>query len=144
DRRTVRYYTTLGLIDRPAELRGRTAYYGRKHVLQLVAIKRMQARGLALADIQRRLLGLSEPELAPLAQLPDEAAPPSPTPKESAGQAGRAFWATLPAPPATPVSASEDDQPDPASLRLGPGAFLLVETRRPLRPDDVSAIRAGA
>ena len=25
DLRTIRYYTTLGLIDRPAEMRGRTA-----------------------------------------------------------------------------------------------------------------------
>src|SRR5262245_45243958 len=45
DRRTIRYYTTLGLIDRPAEMRGRTALYGRRHLLQLVAIKRLQARG---------------------------------------------------------------------------------------------------
>ncbi|WP_254053828.1 hypothetical protein [Singulisphaera sp. GP187] len=27
DRRTIRYYTTLGMIDRAAEIRGRTAYY---------------------------------------------------------------------------------------------------------------------
>jgi len=37
DKRTIRYYTTLGLLDRPAEYRGRVAYYGRRHVLQLVA-----------------------------------------------------------------------------------------------------------
>ena len=43
DRRTIRYYTTLGLIDRPARMRGRTALYGRRHLLQLVAIKRLQA-----------------------------------------------------------------------------------------------------
>src|SRR5690348_15034744 len=42
DVRTIRYYTTLGLIDRPAALRGRTALYGRRHLLQLVAIKRLQ------------------------------------------------------------------------------------------------------
>ena len=50
DRRTIRYYTTLGLIDRPA-LRGRTALYGRRHLLQLVAIKRLQAQ-----DAARRVL----------------------------------------------------------------------------------------
>ena len=43
DARTIRYYTTLGLIDRAAEMRGRTALYGERHLLQLVAIKRMQA-----------------------------------------------------------------------------------------------------
>src|SRR4051794_26899981 len=60
DRRTIRYYTTLGLIDRPAEWRGRTALYGRRHLLQLVAIKRLQARGLALAELQQQLLGLTD------------------------------------------------------------------------------------
>src|SRR5580765_6596611 len=60
DRRTVRYYTTLGLIDRPAEMRGRTALYGRRHLLQLVAIKRLQANGLSLHEVQQRLLGQSD------------------------------------------------------------------------------------
>lgn len=45
DVRTLRYYTTLGLLDRPAAMRGRTALYQRRHVLQLVAIKRLQAKG---------------------------------------------------------------------------------------------------
>src|SRR6266542_6508786 len=70
DRRTIRYYTTLGLIDRPLEMRGRTALYGRRHLLQLVAIKRLQARGLSLAELQQRLLGLSDAALQKLAQLP--------------------------------------------------------------------------
>src|SRR5437016_12050752 len=71
DQRTIRYYTTLGLLDRAAELRGRTALYGRRHLLQLVAIKRLQARGLALADIQERLLGATDATLARIARLPD-------------------------------------------------------------------------
>src|SRR5919202_1029774 len=60
DRRTIRYYTTLGLVDRPAAVRGRTALYSTRHLLQLVAIKRLQARGLTLAEVQRRLLGLTD------------------------------------------------------------------------------------
>ena len=58
DRRTIRYYTTLGLIDRPAAMRGRTALYGLRHLLQLAAIKRLQAHGLSLAEVQQRLVGL--------------------------------------------------------------------------------------
>jgi hypothetical protein len=51
DERSIRYYTTLGLIDRPAAMRGRTALYGRRHLAQLVAIKRLQARrGLLPTD----------------------------------------------------------------------------------------------
>src|ERR1700722_789699 len=57
DRRTIRYYTTLGLLDRPAEMKGRTALYGRRHLLQLVAIKQLQARGRSLAEVQQALLG---------------------------------------------------------------------------------------
>src|SRR5215211_5617368 len=71
DRRTIRYYTTLGLVDRPAEMRGRTAYYGPRHLMQLAAIKRLQARGLSLAAVQRQLLGISDSALAGLARLPD-------------------------------------------------------------------------
>src|SRR3954470_15579682 len=72
DRRTIRYYTTLGLIDRPAAMRGRTALYGRRHLWQLVAIKRLQARGLSLAEIQGSLFGLSDAALSRLAGRPDE------------------------------------------------------------------------
>lgn len=75
DLRTIRYYATLGLVDRPAASRGRTALYGRKHLLQLVAIKRLQTQGLTLVEIQQRLLGKTEQELAGLAQLPGRSAP---------------------------------------------------------------------
>src|SRR5262245_66619533 len=70
DVRTLRYYTTLGLLDRPARIRGRTAYYGRRHVLQLVAIKRLQAAGQSLAEIQARLLNIADDDLAALPRVP--------------------------------------------------------------------------
>lgn len=72
DLRAIRYYTTLGLLDRPAEMRGRTAYYGRRHLCQLAAIKRLQADGLSLADVQSRLLGIGPRELERLADLPEK------------------------------------------------------------------------
>src|SRR6516164_9552269 len=72
DRRTIRYYTTLGLLDRPAEMRGRTAYYGPRHLLQLLAIKRLQAMGRSLSVIQQALLGLDDTELRQLAGLQEE------------------------------------------------------------------------
>ena len=65
DARTVRYYGTLGLVDRPSIVE-REARYGRRHVLQLVAVKALQARGLPLAEIQARLYGRSNPELETL------------------------------------------------------------------------------
>jgi len=56
DRRAIRWYTTIGLLDRPV-LRGRTGWYGPRHLLQLVAIKRRQAQGRTLAEIQQELTG---------------------------------------------------------------------------------------
>src|SRR5690606_40309537 len=41
--RLIRWYTTIGLLDPPIARRGRVALYGRRHLLQLVAIKRRQA-----------------------------------------------------------------------------------------------------
>ncbi|MEL7264509.1 MAG: MerR family transcriptional regulator [Planctomycetota bacterium] len=71
DTRTIRFYTTLGLIDGPAEMRGRTAYYGQRHLLQLVAVKRLQASDLTLSDIQKQLTGLTNRRLKTIAGLPD-------------------------------------------------------------------------
>jgi DNA-binding transcriptional MerR regulator len=103
DVRTLRYYTTIGLLDRPAEMRGRTAYYARRHLVQAVAIKRLQAEGLALAEIQRRLLGASAQELEKLAAIPSRV-PNGPVAKPAAPKAGRdpAFWTAPPAEPSAP------------------------------------------
>jgi len=65
DPRTVRYYTTLGLLDRP-EIVSREARYGRRHVLQVAAIKAMQTAGLPLSEIQSRLYGKTNSELEAL------------------------------------------------------------------------------
>jgi DNA-binding transcriptional MerR regulator len=140
DLRTIRYYTTLGLLDRPAEMRGRTALYGRRHLLQLVAIKRLQADGLALAEVQQRLLGLSDRALKELARLPsnvDEG--PRPSGEVASRSVETAFWKTA----AAPVKA------DAAPLvyqgvPLADGVTLLVTADRPLDDDDIQALRTGA
>lgn len=69
DTRTIRYYTTLGLLNPPAKMRGRTALYNETHVLQIVAIKRLQAEDLSLSDIQKRLVGLTNSRLTKIAKL---------------------------------------------------------------------------
>src|SRR5438445_9892145 len=89
DLRTIRYYTTLGLLDRPAEMRGRTALYGVRHLLQLVAIKRLQAQGLSLAEVQGRLVGLTDIALQELAQVAADGKPAT-AKKQEEGRA--AFW----------------------------------------------------
>jgi len=61
--RTVRYYATLGILDRPLGYRAGSARYGRRHLLQYLAVKALQAEHMALPEIQRRLYGLSDSDL---------------------------------------------------------------------------------
>jgi DNA-binding transcriptional MerR regulator len=137
DLRTIRYYTTLGLIDRPAAMRGRTALYGPRHLLQLVAIKRLQAKGLTLTQLQARLLGLSDAALAALARMPDVGARMAASPRRS-----DSFWTERPAPVFQPREA-ECELPL-QGIRLEVGITLLVSPARPVDPDDLEAIRAAA
>lgn len=65
DARTIRYYTTLGLIDRP-KINGRQAAYSKRHLLQILAIKALQAINLPLSEIQTRLYGRSDSEIEAL------------------------------------------------------------------------------
>lgn len=62
DRRTIRYYTSLGLLDRPT-IKGRQARYGERHVLQILAIKALQSVSLPLSEIQSLLYGSTKEEL---------------------------------------------------------------------------------
>jgi DNA-binding transcriptional MerR regulator len=161
DLRTIRYYTTLGLLDRAADMRGRTALYGRKHLLQLVAIKRLQARGLGLAEIQRQLVGLPEKKLRGIAQLPDDPEPlyvnsgpgtDTPTPSRSA-----AFWSMPAAALANEDAEVQEREPETSTapekplaalplqgLGIAAGVTLLLAARRPLADDDMAALRVAA
>jgi hypothetical protein len=130
DRRTIRWYTTIGLLDRPIAMRGRTALYDRRHLLQLVAIKRLQAAGHTLAAIQRELVGATSTTLAGIARLPDGL--PAPAPAAPASTRDR-FWAAPPTPDLVP------------GVRLGVAVTLLLggAGRQPDR-DDLAAIEAAA
>jgi hypothetical protein len=162
DRRTIRWYTTIGLVDRPAMMRGRTALYGWRHLLQLVTVKRLQAAGRSLASIQEELLGASDAALERIAALPGSAAaPPAPTPPAPsvpapgaavpAGPARARFWSAPP--PAVPPAADGHAGPAPLdgrasvvpAIRLGDGATLLLDTAsRALTADELAAINAAA
>ncbi|HTL53004.1 MAG TPA: MerR family transcriptional regulator [Planctomycetota bacterium] len=54
DGRTLRYYQTLNLVDRPVRYQGRSVYLQR-HLLQLVAVKLLQADQYTLSKIQQLL-----------------------------------------------------------------------------------------
>jgi hypothetical protein len=106
DRRAIRWYTTIGLVDRPLAHRGRTALYGPRHLLQLVAVKRLQARGLPLVAIQRELAGATDAQLAGVARLP-ATAPAAPPRAAAAAAAAEPGPATDPGPATEPGVAAE-------------------------------------
>ena len=58
--RNIRYYRTIGLLDAPA---GGIRGYGEKHLLQLMAVRLLQAQGLPLRRIRELLYGRSLDEL---------------------------------------------------------------------------------
>jgi hypothetical protein len=151
DRRVVRWYTTTGLVDRPT-MQGRTAQYGNRHLHQIVAVKRRQAEGRSLAEIQAELAGATDETLRRVAAVPDELIAGEPAhPEEPAARPGRRsrFWADPPAAaePAAVVG-DADTVAKLAAVSLPGGALLLVPVRpdQSGRPDedDIHAIHAAA
>jgi DNA-binding transcriptional MerR regulator len=161
DVRTIRYYTTIGLMDRPAEMRGRTAFYGPHHLRQLVAVKRLQARGMSLLEVQESLAGASPRRLDQLAELPSGfikkalaagAAPKREPPGEATSDdevarqspAGNRtqFWSAVPEVAArsgemADAREREDMAPQPAViLPLDAGVSLVLEG---VTPEQVTA-----
>ncbi len=167
DLRTIRYYTTAGLLDRPAEMRGRTALYGRRHLLQLVAIKQLQARGLSLSQVQQRLAGATDAMLRRLAGGQAEAdvvlamemdADSTPVPGPVQNAAADPFWKSRPVPvlarepgartaaePArsSPV-ASYEELASLQAIGLADHVMLLVDPARPIDRQELPAIRKAA
>src|SRR5215472_10198802 len=94
--RLIRWYGTVGLVDPPLSRRGRVARYGRRHLLQLVAVKRRQAEGKSLAEIQAELAGATDDALAAVARVPaasrQQESPATASPDTGPGR----FWARHP------------------------------------------------
>lgn len=137
DQRTIRYYGTLGIVDRPAAMRGRVALYGERHLRQIVAVKRLQARGKSLAEIQRKLAGITDRALAKLAAVPEEAiaadaAVAAPAAAASAPPRRRDFWRTR-STPAVQIGVS-----------LAPGLTLLFPATRTPDEEELAALRRAA
>jgi DNA-binding transcriptional MerR regulator len=162
DARTIRYYTTIGILDRPLEMRGRTAYYGRRHLLQIVAVKRLQARGMSLVDIQKSIAGADTSSLKRWAAVPagfwktamaqqaqrdasvspDDLLKPAPGAGANAGRAR--FWATEPATARVQAGQSAAVAAKPAVvLSLASGVSLIIEGRQvgELDADRLNSVR---
>lgn len=141
DLRTLRWYQTTGLLDRPLRYDGRNAVYGWRHLLQAAAVKLLQGQGKALAEIQAGLAGAPTDALEAavaeavgadtLAAVRADLARPAPLPS------GEPVPASLPAPPAplAPVAAL----PPLLAVEVAPGITVLVDTRVHPAPDAVLA-----
>lgn len=149
DDRTIRYYGTIGLLDRPA-LRGRTALYGSRHLAQVVAIKRLQGTGKSLAEIQAMWPQLADDMLMSLSGVALAGKGRAPARKE--------FWkrepvaSPAPAPQPAPVMERRIEPAPlaPAELRIEIAPNIHVTIAMPdggalaLTHADVRAIRAAA
>lgn len=142
DRRAVRWYTTIGLVDRPAAMQGRTALYGTRHLLQVVAVKRRQTEGETLAEIQTELAGASDETLRRVANVPDELLAAEPLHVETAPPPRGRFWTERPRNDETVTPDDVDSVTNLGAVRLPGGVVLLL----PRTPDDAdaSAIHAAA
>jgi DNA-binding transcriptional MerR regulator len=156
DKRAVRWYATIGLVDRPTAMQGRTALYGTRHLLQIVAVKRRQAQGRSLAEIQAELAGATDRTLRRVAAVSDELIaaapqPPKPRPEPLAQREPAAFVEKRPVPSprargrfwAQPAAdAGADSVTILAAVGLPGGAMVLL----PGQPseDDLAPIRAAA
>jgi len=100
--RTLRFYGSQGLVDKPLIYEGRTALYGYRHLLQVVVIKVLQASHLPLRKIREMLLGRSIEDLERLLEV-----------SKSTGRAGEF---EVSGPPASP--------PGEAPTRMAQGSGL--------------------
>jgi hypothetical protein len=151
DARAIRWYATIGLVDRPHVGHRRVGRYTARHLLQVVAVKRRQAEGRSLAEIQAELAGATDDALRTVAQVPDALLATAPPDRPAAARPR--FWATRPAPAAALAAADRDL---PAPRRPGPGPVPAVSYLIPLpggatlsvpaapAAADVAAIHAAA
>lgn len=136
--RTLRYYATLGLLDRPSAMRGRQAFYGERHLLQLVAIKRLQALGLTLADVQARLRGAGTTALQALAALPDGFVVGDASVVVADRDDAEEFWAR------TPTSEVRGPRPQLVTVPLDAAVTINLASHHALSSADLDAVHAAA
>lgn len=138
--RQVRYYTTLGLLDKPFGGRGRGNTYSTKHLLQLLAIKQLQHQGVKLAEIQRMLSGLSQAKLAELLRFdPQWLERESLTEEQIEAQRESRAWAQVAPVRAQPQTATLESL---QRLTIAPGVEITIknEVLAQLSPTEQSAL----
>jgi DNA-binding transcriptional MerR regulator len=72
DSRTIRYYTSQGLLPKPLGYTGGRARYGFTHLVRLLLIKRLQAERHTLARIGDLLRGATDADVLAALEVPGE------------------------------------------------------------------------
>lgn len=123
DDRTVRYYQTIGLLDRPVATRGRASLFGTRHLAQVIAIKRLQAMGRSLAEIQTMWPTLDDATLTRMSGVALDGT-------ASRRAARKDFWkrepVAAPAPASIPVVPEPARSPVELRIELAPDVTLTV------------------
>jgi DNA-binding transcriptional MerR regulator len=122
DARTVRYYQSLGVVDRPLRHQGRQAIYGFRHLVQVVCTKLLQAEGHSLAQVQSALAGRTTQQLQAVV--------------DQALQGGLAL--------VVPTSASSAAPRALIAAEIAPGVTLTIDPSVVADPDGVLAALARA
>jgi len=134
DARGVRYYQTIGVVDRPLRYDGRRAVYGFRHVLQLLAVKQLQQEGHPLSLIQQSLAGCPTAvlEQAIGALLSNRRVQTAPTAASEAHSRRE------------PASPTDRAVAPPITARVAPGVTLSLDPALVRDPGDVIARVADA
>jgi DNA-binding transcriptional MerR regulator len=149
--RTIRFYTARGLVDKPTGREAQSALYGYRHLLQILAVKYLQANYLPLLKI-RTLVGNATNR--DLEQLMPDIAPATWLHRGITREAGRfADRPGLPSSPQTPpgapggaaapaeaVRAQDVDVDAWHRLEVSPGIELHVHAAA-LSPEDRERLR---
>lgn len=143
DTRTLRYYQSLGIMNRPVRYDSRTAIYGYRSLLQAICVKLLQSRGFSLAQVQNALTGATAAKLesavleamavGPSAELIHP--PPAPTPSDPTAPGPMPGPFPMPGP-----ERAASLMPRPCllvSVEVVPGVVVTVDPRKIANPEAI-------
>jgi len=131
DERTVRYYLSEGLLSPAAEKQGTASVFVYRHLLQLLAVKKLQAEHLPIRVIREMVGGRSERQLERLLAGEGERKRPAAAGSEALGYLESLLAHSSPTPPqaaggATPPAAAAPAPPQ-QSRPAGGDTWARVE-----------------
>jgi DNA-binding transcriptional MerR regulator len=106
DERTIRYYLSEGLIQSPGEKQGTASVFGYLNLLQLIAVKKLQAEHLPIRKIRELVADKSEQELETLLGFGGAPSKSSVTSKKGGESEAKRYLESLLAPSMSQSSSS--------------------------------------